>query len=310
MKLHKLLLEILSGDESYHRTYPINIYNVLKKDKIFLSTDIGDTFDVVGKNRFFLSLSRTKYPKMGFSHGEFPGGVIVFDTKKLNDKFKSRPFDYFKGRDKKRNFEYEDRIIYYKSYIDNVTKYIKRIDIIVDLEKIGLDIIYSILKTCEEKNIPIFLYRTSNDLVMGKNPINDKIMMKAKDSGKTFFHDQRPNIDPEGDELDSEKYYSNLLSILFLDKPIDRLQNDVANFAERRGISDKIDIPDVVNYYNFYHYNDEDKSDLMKDLIRFIVRYQHRRRDTPFRELLHVLNKQMREYNVKSINNLISAKTE
>jgi hypothetical protein len=310
MKLHKLLLEILSGDETYHRTYPNNIYNILKKDKIFLSSDIGDTFDVVGKNRFFLSLSRTKYPKIGFSNDSFPGGVIVFDTKKLNDKFKSRPFDYFKGRNKQRNFEYEDRIIYYKSYIDNISKYIKRIDIIADLEKFGLGLIYSILKTCEEKNIPIFFYRTANDLVIAKNPINNEIKMQAKNNNETFLLNQNINIDPKDDELGSERYYCNLLSILFLDTPIDRLQNDVANFAERRGISDKIDIPDVVNYYNFYHYNDEDKSDLMKDLIRFIVRYQHRKLDTPFRELLHVLNKQMREYNVKSINNLISAKTE
>ena len=87
-----LLLESTTRGEVYHFTYAID--GILKSNSMNLSSSISTNADSYGSKPFFLSLSRTGSPKLGWGK---KGRIfrIVLDGNKLNNNFKSIPLDYW-----------------------------------------------------------------------------------------------------------------------------------------------------------------------------------------------------------------------
>jgi hypothetical protein len=127
----------------YHATPIKNLLEILKEDKIYLSSTLAKTSDRLTNTFYFLSLSTSKFG--GFARGKKDFATLVLDGNKLNQKYKGVSVDYW-GRDTYRNIdtikkaglklsqyhdydENEERLITDDNYIDNISKYIKEIHI-------------------------------------------------------------------------------------------------------------------------------------------------------------------------------------
>ena len=125
---YKLLNEGTNRGEVYY--YTNNIKEILSSNKINLSSNLGSDRDKFGNRYFFLSLSRT--PGVNIGYGKNSNYRLVLDGNKLNQNFKSIPVDYWKGNSVRYEveYEYEDRIITDKPVINNISKFIIRIEIV------------------------------------------------------------------------------------------------------------------------------------------------------------------------------------
>jgi len=75
-------------DVVFHRTSINALYNILKTGKILMSTSMGTGADVYSKKPYFLSLSRTKYTKFGYSKNS--NVTIELDGRQLKTKYKAQ----------------------------------------------------------------------------------------------------------------------------------------------------------------------------------------------------------------------------
>ena len=165
--------------EEYHATGVDNILRILKSDTINLSSGLSGNADERSKKMFFLSLSRTGSPKLAYGQKGSWFGRIVFNGAKLNHNYRSEPVDYWENKGQNPSgFEYEDRLITDKSVITQVSKYIIRIDILIndDMSKSAIFRIQEIIELGKSKGIAVNVYSNKNDLVKGVNIVNDRVM--------------------------------------------------------------------------------------------------------------------------------------
>lgn len=125
-----LLNEILSS-KLYHITHVHNAVKILTENKIRLAAAVGSQWDnkfQKGKI-FFLSTSRSKTNK--YKEGS-DSNVVYFhlNGNKLNNNFKGTQVNYW-GNDTLASDEFEDRLITDQPIIDNIKKYITRVDILL-----------------------------------------------------------------------------------------------------------------------------------------------------------------------------------
>jgi hypothetical protein len=234
--LHEILLNEILSPEAYHLTGIDNLLGVLETNRINLSTSMGSSSDQFGNKLFFLSISRTKSLRLGYASFRKIISVIVLDGNKLNNNFKSLPVDYWGTKSKTNNwspemFEYEDRIISDKAFIDNIKKYIIRIDILVSMSSLSpvtLTSLKDILKLGKDKNIPINLYGNDKDLMLQKNKINDKILNSDSDT----------NVEQKN--FKSSEQYDDLIALLLYDKKYfddyDLFKTDLIKFLKENNI--------------------------------------------------------------------------
>lgn len=159
MKLRNLL-EGLSPT-LYHSTNFLKGISILEKDKFVLSKTIESGIhhktDEIRKNPYYLSMARTvqsSFVKKTLRNG---GYIFELDGSKLSENHKGKPLDYFNFYSHKRRlelakqskykeeedlenpnkdnflffFENEDRLYSKKPEIDNFSKYIKAVHIVV-----------------------------------------------------------------------------------------------------------------------------------------------------------------------------------
>lgn len=165
--------------EEYHATGVDNILRILQTDKINLSSGLTGNADERGKKLFFLSLSRTGSPKLAYGQKGNWFCRIVFNGAKLNHNYRSEPVDYWENKGQHPSgFEYEDRLLSDKSVITGVSRYIIRIDILIndDMSKSAIFRIQEIISLGKSKGIVVNVYGNKNDLVKGINVVNDKVM--------------------------------------------------------------------------------------------------------------------------------------
>jgi len=167
-------------DIEYHVTSYDNIIKIINENKINLSSGLGTTADRLGNKFFFLSLSRIGFPGVawGAKYGDF--ARIVFDGRKLSYNFKGIPVNYWGSTVKSdpkyvSMFEYEDRLVTDKSVIENIKKYIIRIEVLCE-NRDKYKFIKKLIEICRNKNVDIFVYGNKKDMVRGINTINDEIM--------------------------------------------------------------------------------------------------------------------------------------
>ena len=308
--IKRLILEdIKNFGEIYHISGLDNIKDILKNNSINLSLGLGA--DKYSKKFFFLSLSRTPSVNIGYKAGSF-SSRIVFDKNKLFSNFSKIPVDYWglkgsKGSEwSKSNFEYEDRLLSDKPSIDNINKYIKRIEIGIREDSINninyVNTLKEIINLGKLRNIDIYFYKSSNDFRLGKNRIDSNQIMNISLSKE--------------DEYNSYSYperYENIIAIMMYDdKYIDNYDlfvKDLNVFLGRIGLTEN-DIKDAYSIYDrikSLSFNSF-RSDVMTGLSSDLRNYFKSGKGGKYREVVGKFINQMKKLGVRSIEEFINLK--
>lgn len=199
-KLH-LLTEALT-DIVYHYTSLKNGYKITSTDTIHLQSALGGSADNMNrKELYYLSTTREKNSNFGYSYKFKNSGVrIELDGQKLSQRFKGQAIDYwgdnygkqtyydgrrgddFETKQHHTSSEAEDRLFSNQPTINNVHKYIRRIDVIFNpQDEEELKYVYHILNS-NMRNIT-YVYDDINDF----NAQNDKIINRQLIDNVDYF---------------------------------------------------------------------------------------------------------------------------
>jgi hypothetical protein len=296
-----LLKEGTNRGEVYH--YTNRILKILSDNKINLSSNLGSDKDQFGNKYFFLSLSRT--PGVNIGYGRFHNSRLVLDGNKLNQNFKSIPVDYWgnksgDNRGSDIDFEYEDRIISDKSVIDNITKYIIRIEIVAETPKTKKN--YEILQLAKQNNIPIFFYLNKNDLQRQRNNVNNEVenisVPYEKENKTTWENNYKIEL-------------SKILSIVLYEDGI--IENENLLKDKLNKITQLYNLPElslwnitenmrIILYFN--------KNEFIYSLKNNLRDYFKNGKGDNFREWIKILINEMKKFKVTSIEDLVKLKYE
>ena len=310
MQLHGLLNEMLSGDV-YHYTSPNAILNILKTNKINLSSNLGGAADQYGNKPFFLSFSRTGSFKLGYGKkGGDAKARIIFDGAKLNNRYKSMPVDYWglKGTadiNSRDSFEYEDRILSDKPTIDNALSYIKRIDMLIkDIERYPQYAIRfkQILELTNEMNIPAYVYSNEKDASSNTNDINDFIL--NYNSGDSTPDNREDKFFGDTDLI------SKIIAIVLYDEKYtndsELFCNDVQAYVKDKNIQFDIDCNRTFETMRNLYYN---PMDFLSSITGNLHNLFKGGRDGGVREHVMLLVREMKKHKVQTVKDLVNIKT-
>ena len=208
----KILLERISAI-SYHFTSLYSCINILKNNefRLTLSSNYSDSYDK--KRLFYLSTQRSANKDLGYANKLGSCVRIQLDGDIINQNYHGKPIDYWKDKQlyyshdyescygkgfsnsKKyhTSFEMEDRIFSYNPTIENASKYIKRIDVLLsdmrkDLIDRERDEAITIYMLCRRDGINANIYNNLKDFnFMTDNNINDEIK-KEYDDGNIYIN--------------------------------------------------------------------------------------------------------------------------
>jgi hypothetical protein len=198
------------SDILYHFTYIRNLVNILKQNEFHASTNIGSPSDLnTSRGKFFFfsaTRSRGGEGKVA-GYGRSPV-KIVLDGKKLNQRYKGFPVDYWQYSSKESDWsdkadyinalkskELEDRIVLDKPTIPNASDYI--IEIHVSIEsggKMYKDELDELMSYVKKNNIPIYFYTERRYFF---NQIKDK----AVDPYKVLSWNEEERYVPKDNKL-------------------------------------------------------------------------------------------------------------
>jgi hypothetical protein len=146
--IYKILLQERLSGILYHFTSVNNLLSIVKGDRFILSTSYsGSSDDWGGKKKFFISFTRQRNGNLGYSKTKMVR--ISFNGDLLNQRFSGKAIDYWGDSMGKQHYfrkrkegelidrfqadtESEDRLFYDDPVIDNISKYITRVDIFWD----------------------------------------------------------------------------------------------------------------------------------------------------------------------------------
>lgn len=310
MQLYGLLNEMLSGDV-YHYTNPNAILNILKTNKINLSSNLGGSADLYGGKPFFLSFSRTGSFKLGYGKkGGDAKARIVFDGNKLNTRYKSIPVDYWGVKSNSTDinyrdaFEFEDRILSDKPVIDNALAYIKRIDMVIkDMVSFPNYLIgfKKILELADQLNIPAFVYANDKDATFNTNPINDQILNYESD---------KDMVDRGGPRFGDSDFISKIVALVLYDekytKDYDLFCKDMGEYVKANNIQFDIDCYKTFDTMRNLYYNAQDFNSSLSSYLHNMFKGG---RDEGMRDHVMLLVREMKKYKVQTIKDLVNIKT-
>ena len=166
----------------YHFTSIMSLYKILRDDKFVLSTDIEDFESYHPYNHFFMSFTRQKNGKQGYSAGHHVR--VYVDGDKLNQRFAGKPVDYLNAKPRnhrgyvQRDTENEDRLFAKRCIISNAKSYITRIDIYVPNKDL-YPLIYHILQMFDN----VYVYDNEDSFNRyGNDIINSQILEEIQDA--------------------------------------------------------------------------------------------------------------------------------
>ncbi len=315
MRLLSLINEIVSGGEIYHYTYPNSISSILKSNSINLSSNLGGAADKFGNKLFFLSLSRTKSLRQGYKAGvDREMTRIVFDSNKLNTRFKSMPVDYWglKGtreanRSNNSSFEFEDRLVSDKPIMDNVINYIIRIEGVVkpdgsNMAKTTADLI----STANSLNVPIQIYANEKDLYLKRNSINDSFT-----EGIERDPEYKPWTYSYGGRILEHILAINLYSESYFNNPggMDQLCADMETYKKNNGIELEMGCFDLYEKMKNLYFNNMDSLRSFKaDLHNLFKSGTGSKQETDVRKHIMLLTREMKKYGVTSVDDYYKIK--
>lgn len=300
--IKKLLREGLQRVE-YHATSFSSVLSILKTNRLNLSSHLGGSADKFGDRFFFLSLSRTGYPKLAYGQKGKSFARIVFNGDLLNNNFKSVPFDYWGTKGSRdindASFEYEDRILTDKPYIDNIFKYIDRIDILTSYNDYELKIIKKIIDLSIERGVTVNVYDDVNNLIKGRDTINDKFSTDEYSGGEDNMDKYRSHIN-----------YSDFVTLMLLDPSYFddggkvKFKKDFDKFVRDNEISYKDSDAVYERMRSLFFY----EQDFIQSFKSNLHNYFKSGEGGEFRDDVKLLIKEMRKWGVNSINSLVRIK--
>ena len=166
----------------YHFTSVHNILKIIEQDKLIASGAMANSADGGSQNRdkhFYISFQRSRSAKIGYAGNTGGSGACIeFDGQALNSKYKGTAIDYWqRGKDPKVNNmgksgvmssnELEDRLVLDTPYVPNIRRYIKRVHVTVQKDGMGQEYYKKLNKYCNQLNIPVYFYSTSEDFRLG-----------------------------------------------------------------------------------------------------------------------------------------------
>ena len=128
----------------YHLTSPHNLIEILRDNKIHMTSNVGTHADKLDNGHkfkpYFFAMSRVKYGGFTRSFGSNPNGLVnlVINGVALNQKYKGQSIDYWgpayrpdsaDTNTRLRNNENEDRIWSDTPYLEPLAKYVTEIHI-------------------------------------------------------------------------------------------------------------------------------------------------------------------------------------
>lgn len=284
------------SDIAYHFTYTTRIYDILNTNEIHLTPLFGTTadLDINSGKLYALSLTSSKSSNIGYAASLPKDGLvrITLDGRALNQNYKSKRVDYWQySKDPKnsiyddvkkhsdlkaaisRNDELEDRIISDNDTINNASKFITNIDILVD-DEYNKKVLGNIKRLCEEGNIELHVYN-DNKSFNASRVSNELEIIASNDVIKRSIDDLYYIIDLialllyKNDSI-SDKFYSKLSKFV----------GDVNNYkkvvAEKNKIlkrelyyDDDYKVLDKTNGYQSYIHNNKSSNN---KVMRFVLR--------------------------------------
>lgn len=158
----------------FHATGVAQAAKILQDNRFAMTFARGDTVEdeLTGANKYnyYMSCART----MNSRYIESTGNIVLkLDGKKLGQRYKSVPIDYWGEHYRKSSsgsYEQEDRILSLKGQIPNASSYIQEIYIVLPRAGLSADYATSRLKeiiaVANTKNIPVFAYAYKKDLLL------------------------------------------------------------------------------------------------------------------------------------------------
>ena len=144
--IQKFVLNESISKVVYHFTNFDNAVNIIRNDKIILSTSWGGDLVDISNKKFYLSVTRQRNSDIGYPKAIGLKVRITLDGEKLNQRFSGKAVDFFGSREGlKGKFGYykktpinkyqpstesEDRIFSHTPTIEHVSKYIIRMDVL------------------------------------------------------------------------------------------------------------------------------------------------------------------------------------
>lgn len=313
----------------YHFTG--NIKKILETNRINLSSHLGTRVDKSDKF-FFLSLSRTPDPFAGYGRlgGDTGSSRIVFAIDKLKQNFKLIPFDYWqqrnvetlpafkdlktgKGSFKELNYqinmrnEFEERLVSDKSYIDNISKYIERIDLIGEPSNkkhnaLHNNNLYSEIQLAKKLGIKVFVYKNKKDMMYAKNDIIDKIKYQETDEEPYIDYDTRQG-------KDRFNHYEDLVALFIYDKKYfedyDLFKEDLENYLEKYKLKLNLDPNKVHEKLRSLSYRSRD---FLPSIEADFHNYFKGGYSGKLRDIIGIFISQMKKLKVQSIEELMELK--
>jgi len=228
---------------TYHFCSLNSCINILKSDSfhLTLSSNKADAYDK--KRLFYLSTQRSRSKSISYA-SKFGSCVrIQLDGDLLSNNYKGNPIDYWqykqkyynpeydyiygkgltKSRKEHRDFEMEDRVFSYNPTIDNASRYIKRIDVFLDLSRKDMaemerDRAKTIFMLCRRYQIGCSIY---SDLEafnsMSENNINADIENEYNNGSNPYVDTSYTNSEryKVSKDLMKENTYVSILEHLF-----------------------------------------------------------------------------------------------
>jgi hypothetical protein len=262
------------SDHVYHFTGLRSLLDILRTNNFILSNMLMNGYDAVaGKEFFYISLSRSKSPYLGYAASTVTGVTTTFkkssfysvrihlNGRKLNSTFKSAPFDYYNTKDlnkvKERipdeqeaikkmmiEFEHEDRVYSSKPVIPGFDRYINSIAVYAaGGGEIGDNpTIRKIIALTTERGIPLHVYNDYDDMAYDR-------VANALD-----LSDIIPDNPSETDKQEDPATYGIvpfLCAALFIDTPYQYHEYDVIE-SRLRTFATKHRLPDEVMESTFH----------------------------------------------------------
>lgn len=299
LQYNGIIQEIKGINEVYHFTD--NAERILFLNRINLSSILGSDIDMISNNdkMFYLSLSRTGSFKSGYGFGFKTR--IAFDGNKLRQRYKIIPFDYWRTHNKK-EFEYEDRLVTDNPIIDDINKYILRIDVITDGKFFEKDRILN--KLCIKRGIDLHFYRSEKDLKLGNE--EDKSIIDDEPVNNVNFD--------KAVSTENEKIYDTLIDYIITALIYDK--SDIGNSdiicSKLSKLIEMYNLPmtpcdEIIELLNRMNNDRDNFIDNFESELRF---YFKSGSGGKIREYIKLLIKEMRTNRVKTINELIKKKLD
>lgn len=310
-----LLLEGMT-DVVYHFTHISSLQNILDEDKFNISTNIGSPADLnTSKGKFFF-FSTTRSKKSGFTKGNVK---IVLNGQKLNQRYKSFPMDYWNYSTNPKDWgdvennprdraaykqalqskELEDRIVTDKPTIDNASKYILALHVLLDdytTSYTKKSSIIHMINTAKEKNLPMYFYDNKENWLNQTQPIDPLSIQTYRDEAEEEYKNS------------SRLNMGRVLALMAYKDDTNKTQI-IQDFAKDDKFTAWLDDQLERDTYNYLRYPDKFSMSEYKSVVGAEIHNQRTNPDSDTRKVFMMLARDMKKLGAKDLTDYIEIKT-